>query len=491
MEGENENNLTGYPRVISYECSKTIIDQMKKNICKLKIGEEQGTGFFCEIPFPNEDHLLKVLITNNHVINEQTLKKKDAVIPIDIEEEPNTKYLNLNNRIKYTSEKYDTTIIELKENDDIKNYLKLDDKIIEDIINSINKNDKYKDETVYIIQYPEGKLSVSYGIIGNIFVDKKYDLLHKCSTNKGSSGSPIINIDNNKVIGIHKKGVENKYNKGTFLNFPIKEFIQQNHKNVKEENKKDKNENKKKNENKENKEISLIKSNIYDSITKDNLEEIRQIQLKRSICWIKFYENYYLTGFLCLIPLINNKGIKTLITIAPYHYEKLLNEEKTINLSFDDGKISVNMKLSEERIIFFDKEMSEIMIIEIKESDIDNNGNCLLNSKYFLELDENSTIKNNFENYSNKQAYMLKYIDGKSYISIGKISEIDEKKGKITHFIDSGMGSMGSPILNLDTLKVFGIHKGRGKLKKKGFGIMLYFTIKKFIDKINSSSSNY
>ena len=243
MEGENENHLTGYPRVVSYECSKTIIDQMKKNICKMKIGEVQGTGFFCEIPFPNEDNLLKVLITNNHVINEQTLKKKDAVIPIDIEEEPNTKYLNLNNRIKYTSEKYDTTIIELKENDDIKNYLKLDDKIMEDIINSINKNDKYKDETVYIIQYPEGKLSVSYGIIGNIFVDKKYDLLHKCSTNKGSSGSPIINIDNNKVIGIHKKGVENKYNKGTFLNFPIKEFIQQNHKNVKEENKKDKNEN--------------------------------------------------------------------------------------------------------------------------------------------------------------------------------------------------------------------------------------------------------
>ena len=30
MEGENENHLTGYPRVVSYECSKTIIDQMKK-----------------------------------------------------------------------------------------------------------------------------------------------------------------------------------------------------------------------------------------------------------------------------------------------------------------------------------------------------------------------------------------------------------------------------------------------------------------------------
>ena len=36
----------------------------------------------------------------------------------------------------------------------------------------------------------------------------------------GSSGSPILNL-NNKVIGIH----QDNFNKGTFLNYPIKEFI--------------------------------------------------------------------------------------------------------------------------------------------------------------------------------------------------------------------------------------------------------------------------
>ena len=216
MDENNEDNITGCPRVVPYECSKTIIKQMEKNICKITVGNDQGTGFFCEIPFPNKDNMLKVLITNNHVINDSILKKPDAVIPLDIEEEAKTKYLNLNNRIKYTSEKYDTTIIELKENDEIKNYLQLDEKIMEDIMNNINKNDKYKDETVYIIQYPEGKLSVSYGIIGNMCVSEEYNIIHKCSTNRGSSGSPILNINNNKVIGIHKKAKENKYNKGTF-----------------------------------------------------------------------------------------------------------------------------------------------------------------------------------------------------------------------------------------------------------------------------------
>ena len=490
MDEENEKHITGCPRVVPYECSKTIIEQMEKNICKITVGDEQGTGFFCEIPFPNKDNMLKVLITNNHVINDSILKKPDAVIPLDIEEEANTKYLNLNNRIKYTSEKYDTTIIELKENDEIKNYLQLDEKIMEDIMNNINKNDKYKDETVYIIQYPEGKLSVSYGIIGNMCVSERYNISHKCSTNRGSSGSPILNINNNKVIGIHKKAKENKYNKGTFLNFPIKEFIQQCHKNKKEKNKKNKIENEHK---KEEKGISLMKSEIYDNITNDNMEELMQIQLKRSICLININEDRFWTGFLCLIPLINGKKIRTLITSGSYVNEEILKEEKFINLIFDNGKISVKMRLNKDRIIFINKAKynNEIMIIEIKEDDIDNYGNCLIKSNYFLELDENSMIHKNYETYSNKLAYMLKYVrNKKSFVSIGKVLSIDENE-KIVHLIDSGMGSLGSPILNLNTLKVFGIHFSQNPIKKEKYEEMLYSKVNKFINFVNSNPTNY
>ena len=225
MEGIYENLINQYPLPFSYTSTKKIIEQMEKNICKIKIGNKQGTGFFCKIPFPTKTNLLPVFITNNHVINEDTLRKNNEEISLLIKEEENIKKIDLNNRMKYTSEKYNTTIIEIKNKDIINNYLELDDIIIENIINNKNKNLDYIDKTIYIIQYPEGALSVSYGILINIYEDKKFTFNHKCSTKEGSSGSPILGI-NNKVIGIHKKG-SNSFNFGTFLDYPIKEFIQQ------------------------------------------------------------------------------------------------------------------------------------------------------------------------------------------------------------------------------------------------------------------------
>ena len=226
-EDDKESILTGYPNVVSYEGTKKIISQMEKNICKIKIGNEQGTGFFCKIPFRKKDNMLPVLITNNHIINENILYKKDENISIYIEEK-GWKKMDLKKRMKFTNIDFDTTIIEIKDRDEINNFLELDDIIIDDIINKIDKNDRLIDETLYIIQYPEGKLSVSYGILDKISEDKKYNFNHKCSTKGGSSGSPILNMNNNKIIGIHKEGHKNNYNRGTFLNYPIKLFIEQN-----------------------------------------------------------------------------------------------------------------------------------------------------------------------------------------------------------------------------------------------------------------------
>ena len=232
MEGIKESLLIGYPSMIPYESHKTINEQMERYICKLYISKIQGTGFFCKIPFPDENNMLPVFITNNHILGKELLYKKDAKIKIDIKEEIEIKEIKLNNRMKYTNEEYDTTIIEIKEEDNIKNYLKLDDIIINDIINNINKNKEYINKTIYIIQYPENELSVSYGILEQIYEDKKYNFNHKCSTRGGSSGSPILNI-NNKLIGIHKKGykyMQNNNNEGAFLNYPIKEFLKLNYK---------------------------------------------------------------------------------------------------------------------------------------------------------------------------------------------------------------------------------------------------------------------
>jgi len=146
--------------------------------------------------------MLNIFITSNHIINKETLFHKSQIM-ITIEEEKKHKKINLINRKKYTNKEYDITIIEIKEEDEINNYIELDDNIINDIFN-INKNNEYKDKTIYIMQYPEGELSVSYGILQNIYKGKEYNFNHKCCTREGSSGSPILNINNNKVKYIIK-----------------------------------------------------------------------------------------------------------------------------------------------------------------------------------------------------------------------------------------------------------------------------------------------
>ena len=97
MEDNKENILLGYPNIMSYECTTKIKEQMEKNICKINIGKSQGTGFFCKIPFPDLNNMLPVFITNNHIINEELLYKKDAKIKIDIYDESDEKEINLNN----------------------------------------------------------------------------------------------------------------------------------------------------------------------------------------------------------------------------------------------------------------------------------------------------------------------------------------------------------------------------------------------------------
>ena len=131
MESIKEVGFEGYPKLISYDCCQKIMEQMKKHICKINITEEDiGTGFFCKIPFPDKNKMLPVFITNNHVINEKILYKENARISIKTKEDNLDKEINLNNRIKYTNKDYDITIIEIKENDEIKDYLELDEKII-------------------------------------------------------------------------------------------------------------------------------------------------------------------------------------------------------------------------------------------------------------------------------------------------------------------------------------------------------------------------
>ena len=82
------------------------------------------------------------------------------------------------------------------------------------------------------MHYPYGnEAAISYGCgFEKVNDDNDYDYRHKCHTEPGSSGSPILNALNNKVIDIHKGYInKNNFNIGTFLKFPLNELFQ--HKN--------------------------------------------------------------------------------------------------------------------------------------------------------------------------------------------------------------------------------------------------------------------
>ena len=141
--------LTSVTKIIPYENAKTIIEQMEKNIFKIRVNKNnEGTGFFCKIPFPDEENMLTVLITNNHIIDNETFKSADSYISIKIKEEIETRKLKLNNRMIYTNKDYDVTIIEIKESDEINNYLELDKDMILEIIENKNGDEDYLNKTI-------------------------------------------------------------------------------------------------------------------------------------------------------------------------------------------------------------------------------------------------------------------------------------------------------------------------------------------------------
>lgn len=62
----------------------------------------------------------------------------------------------------------------------------------------------------------------------SINLENNYNFDHLCSTENGSSGAPIINLSNLKIIGIHKEASNNyNYNIGLFLYEPLKIFLEE------------------------------------------------------------------------------------------------------------------------------------------------------------------------------------------------------------------------------------------------------------------------
>ena len=97
---------------------------------------------------------------------------------------------------------------------------------------SMNKDDIsnflkniYSNKSIYLLNYPQEKeVVVSYGQTPKIINE---GIKHKCQTQEGSSGSPILLANNQKVIGIHCGAHKNEnYNLGFLIIYSIIEFNQ-------------------------------------------------------------------------------------------------------------------------------------------------------------------------------------------------------------------------------------------------------------------------
>ena len=186
-----------------------------KAVCEICVSTNKfGSGFFCKIPYTqNNNLLLPVLITNNHVLSKNELES-DLKIKINGE----TKIISLKGRKKWTDDKIDFTCIEIKEEEDnIHTFFNLDDNVLDKnysndcylnnhvIIFAINKNDK--------------QVGFSNGVIKQ---NEKSFFAYTCNTFPGCSGGCIVNQNNNNIIGIHKGEIntsnEKAVNAGIYIN---------------------------------------------------------------------------------------------------------------------------------------------------------------------------------------------------------------------------------------------------------------------------------
>ena len=474
-----------------------VSELMKKDICvAVKQEEEIGTGFFCKIPFPPKEKT--VFITCDFIANINYHNQS----PIYLKFERMNKIitLNLNDRYKYTNQKYNTTIIEIKENDSIQSYLELDDILIYDIIDNVNNNQEYENKMVYILQKIEGELSLSYGAITGISPNKycEYEFFHNCWTNGESGGSPILNI-NNKIIGIHwGHGRNFKIKKGTFLNYPVKEFIHQYCSS------------KIKNKNIESKQLNktdnLIQKFklIHKSVGIDIFKDLEKLDINILYCRecqiINFFrldfnekviyqmihkalfnieiENQKCTAFSCRIPIgTKNKYLQVLITSNKIINENILNKKnEIIEIHLEENKLI--MRLSLDNRLKYTSSIYGITIIEIKYEDYIENFldldvhilNCLINDDKNLEND-----------YANEAIYMILYSKENVLISYGVIKNIFvDKNYQFMHYCFGTEDSSDLPILNKFN-QVIGIHCGNRH--NYGVGTFLAYPIKEFIQK--------
>ena len=200
---------------------KKIMDKgYEKSVFKIEIENEnkkdetdnlKRTGFFCKIPSKKKIFL----ITCYHNLEDIFGKLKKLILKFDNLKEENweeTKEFDLEKeRIKIVDENYDFIAIEVLKDDEIKHYITADE-------SASNKSD-FKNVNIFITHFSKDKdkednknlrLKFSLGTVSGIS-KKKFMLNYSGWTSNGTGGAPIISVEKQELISIHKGSIT-KYN---------------------------------------------------------------------------------------------------------------------------------------------------------------------------------------------------------------------------------------------------------------------------------------
>ena len=408
------------------DCLPIINNQKKNSVCKIiKNNGEAGTGFLCKIPHPDSFNLKPTLITCYHVLrNEDLIEGKKIVMKFNDDEKEKCIIIDKERKIYTSNEKeFDITIIEIKSSDNFnkEDFLDVDDYLYKgDILNDIYQEQK----NIYLIHYSKGfKAKLSFGTIKNISLDNN-EIKHLSDTDEGSSGCPIFNLSNYKIIGIHKGDHKKfEFQVGTILKNPIVSF----------------------NSNKKNK-FNLNLELIYNIIIRFYNEDSSSLYKK-----LKFLgEGSFASSYICQNRITDS--IRAL-RVSSYSRSLNLDEEKEIKNSANILKSLDHPNIVKIFEAFNSKESFSIV------NELCNGG------ELFQEIIDNGPFNENYSAY-----VMFQLISAINYLHNNNIIHRDLKS---EHIVISNRNKDNYP-----TIKVIGFNCStkfkKGELQRKLTGSSYY-----------------
>ena len=226
-----EGKTTDGPDALNKKQSKEILREQSQTLYQITTDKKKGSCFLCKVP--NKGNEIFLVITCNHVLDETQMEPGKEIKIYCTDDDDNKQFKTIKfakNRTTYSigsinGEDVDVTIIEVWPKVDGFNeqdFIQIDKDLM-----SNNIEELYKNESVYLLHYKDGKeSSFSLGVIKKVLKGgKNYTLYHSCESGNGSSGGPIV-LYNHKAIGVHRGFLPKKdSNSASLLQFPIKEFL--------------------------------------------------------------------------------------------------------------------------------------------------------------------------------------------------------------------------------------------------------------------------